>query len=388
MDAWNTVGLLNTRTALMAFLETLQSLLETPTAPYREQWMMKTVRAELDSIPGVEICEDKWGNIAARLRRGESSPPIAFVAHLDHPGFIVPAGASGGDIEVVFEGGVLDGFFPEGRVRLYRSPDDPGTSATISEMGDRVKGGDRNRTGRLKVDGDADGAVLAMWDVDPFRVEGDIIYGRAIDDLGGVAAIVESLRRIAERSEPVDFIALFTRGEESGFRGTIALCLDEDRERLLPNNSQVISIETSSARPATPVGGGAILRIGDKTTVFDSEMCRMFGEITKEQASVSGRRPLVRALMDGGSCEASAFNLFGYRSAGMCLPLGNYHNMDVTNQIIAPEYISNSDAEDLISTIVEVSLADRTGVHGLEKLKAEYRELGERGMEKLSSTAR
>ncbi len=31
--------------------------------------------------------------------------------------------------------------------------------------------------------------------------------------------------------------------------------------------------------------------------------------------------------MAGGSCEATAFGGYGYRAAGLCLPLGNYHNM-------------------------------------------------------------
>jgi hypothetical protein len=34
-----------------------------------------------------------------------------------------------------------------------------------------------------------------------------------------------------------------------------------------------------------------------------------------------------RRLMDGGSCEATAFCAAGYRSGGLALPLDNYHNM-------------------------------------------------------------
>ncbi|HUF32317.1 MAG TPA: hypothetical protein VMN58_03795, partial [Acidimicrobiales bacterium] len=33
-----------------------------------------------------------------------------------------------------------------------------------------------------------------------------------------------------------------------------------------------------------------------------------------------------RKLMDGGSCEATAFAAAGYRASGLALPLGNYHN--------------------------------------------------------------
>jgi endoglucanase len=30
--------------------------------------------------------------------------------------------------------------------------------------------------------------------------------------------------------------------------------------------------------------------------------------------------------MDGGGCEASAFGVYGFRSTGLCLALGNWHN--------------------------------------------------------------
>jgi endoglucanase len=367
----------------MAFVETLRTLLTTPTAPYKEQWMLEALGELLATIPGIEVRRDHWGNVAARLRRGHSHAPIAFVAHLDHPGFLITGPAEGGRLPVVFEGGVRSEYFPGTRVRLFRSRADAGIPAVIEEMSERLPAPERNRRGWVRPEADATGAVLGMWDLEAMREDAGIIHGRAIDDLGGVACIIEALRRLAARHEPVDYIALFTRAEECGFRGTIALCMDEHRGDLLPNNAHVVSIETSSQRPHVPVGGGAVLRIGDLQTVFDSELCRTFGEVTNELAQRDGRRPLVRALMDGGSCEASAFNLFGYRSAGMCLPLGHYHNMDQAAQRIAPEFIALADAEDLIATMVEVSLVDRSGSKGLGKLRAEYEALGREGMPKL-----
>jgi hypothetical protein len=33
-----------------------------------------------------------------------------------------------------------------------------------------------------------------------------------------------------------------------------------------------------------------------------------------------------RCLMPGGACEATAFQLYEYRSAALCIALGNFHN--------------------------------------------------------------
>jgi len=51
--------------------------------------------------------------------------------------------------------------------------------------------------------------------------------------------------------------------------------------------------------------------------------------------------------MDGGTCESTAYQLFGYRCAGMCLPLGNYHNVGRGGRI-APESIRRSDLVGLV----------------------------------------
>ena len=54
-----------------------------------------TSSAYLDTLDGVEYGRDEFGNIIARytapsiaaLPESEREPPIAFVAHMDHPGY-------------------------------------------------------------------------------------------------------------------------------------------------------------------------------------------------------------------------------------------------------------------------------------------------------------
>ena len=41
--------------------------------------------------------------------------------------------------------------------------------------------------------------------------------------------------------------------------------------------------------------------------------------------------------MPGGACEATAFASFGYSSTCLCLPLGNYHNMERIDEVVAGE---------------------------------------------------
>ena len=49
-----------------------------------------------------------------------------------------------------------------------------------------------------------------------------------------------------------------------------------------------------------------------------------------------------RCLLDGGTCEATAYQLYGYTCAAASIALGNYHNCAL-NGTIAPEYVSVSD---------------------------------------------
>jgi len=61
-----------------------------------------------------------------------------------------------------------------------------------------------------------------------------------------------------------------------------------------------------------------------------------------------------RKLMPGGTCEASAFLSYGYTSTCLCLPLGNYHNMNERTGRIAAETISVSDFDGLVRLLVEI----------------------------------
>ena len=64
-----------------------------------------------------------------------------------------------------------------------------------------------------------------------------------------------------------------------------------------------------------------MIRVGDAITVFDAELTNRIAGAVVAEGLVHQRK-----LMDGGSCEATAFGVYGYRATGLCLPLGNWHN--------------------------------------------------------------
>mgnify|MGYP005852872213 CR=1 FL=1 len=330
-----------------------ERLMRIPTAPFREHWMCAAIDRMVACLPGVELSCDGFGNRIARLRRGNpSGPPVVFVAHLDHPGFLFPTEAgiaqgAGGRFEATFEGRVETRYFAGSRARFFRSPDDPGVAARVTSTSDDLPESG-NRLVVLEAGESIDGATLGMWDVEPFRVDATgLVYSRACDDLAGCAAMLEALRRLAESAAPdLDFSLVFSRAEEAGFCGLLCRLDDPGFEEHLSPDSLFLSVETSGEVGEARVGSGAIIRVGDRSTTFDGGIVDLLWGL----ASGSSLRAR-RALMDRGTCEATAFARAGLRAGGVCIPVRNYHNQDPATGRIAPECVSLADAEALVELI-------------------------------------
>jgi len=91
------------------------------------------------------------------------------------------------------------------------------------------------------------------------------------------------------------------------------------------------------------MGRGVVIRTGDRSSIFDSTATRFLVEVATGLKQPAKKFPFQRALMYGGTCEATAFQEFGFQTAAVCVPLGNYHNCAPHNQIRA-EYVSLTDA--------------------------------------------
>jgi putative aminopeptidase FrvX len=151
-----------------------------------------------------------------------------------------------------------------------------------------------------------------------------------------------------------------------GFIGAIHLA----RSKVLPPDATVISLETSKEIPPAKMGEGPIIRVGDRTSIFDPQTTDLFVEVAKKETQQTNGQKLAfqRCLMPGGTCEATAFQLYGYRSAALCIALGNYHNCTPDGRIDS-EFIDLGDLEGLIALCVAIARAEETAESARETLR-------------------
>ncbi len=99
---------------------------------------------------------------------------------------------------------------------------------------------------------------------------------------------------------------------------------------------------TSAPRGGAELGRGPIVRVGDRLSIFDS------GETARIMSAAAATGiPVQRCLLDGGACEASAYQLYGYRSVAASIALGNYHNCAPDGSIQC-EYVSANDYANMV----------------------------------------
>jgi len=292
----------------------LHEVFACPTAPFHEHHVRDKILELLEPLDHVSVEADDFGNLIACYRRGENArPKVAFGAHMDHPGWVREAGSD----EVTFLGGV-----PES----YR---------------------DREKNPVHWFD---DGA-FGMWDLPECEIRDGLIAGRVCDDLIGCVAMIAMLEDLEAGAVEAACYALFTRAEEVGFVGAVHLA----KAWPLGDEVRFVSLETSSPRGDAKLGDGPVVRVGDRMTVFDDEVT---GELL--EAAKSGDIPVQRCLLDGGSCEATAMQLYGVVAAGISVLLNDYHNCGEDDRIVC-ESVSFDDVVNLVKLIT--SLVERTASH-------------------------
>lgn len=355
----------------------LLELTQIPTAAGVEWRVIDWIRAWVGERPELAINQDSAGNL--EVRRSGLAPaepggkPLYITAHLDHPAFVVERVIGPGTVQVAFRGGVMDEYFDQARVVIHprkggahratlngRVPGTPGTfPAYIAELD-------------AEVADDVHVGDIATWELPPARIQDGLLHTHACDDLAALAAAVAAydvlLRGWREGKPAKDVRLLFTRAEEVGFIGAIAAC----RGRTLPEGARVIALENSRSFDDSPIGGGPIVRVGDRMSIFTPSLTAAVAKRAEELAG--GAAPTAteklpdrrwkwqRKLMAGGACEATVFCAYGYEATCVCLPLGNYHNMadlaavqartNAARPRVAPEFISVADFDGLVDLLV------------------------------------
>lgn len=373
----------------MALPTNLRRVLSLPTAAFVEDAVIEFVFRTLANLPFVRLKKDRYGNVLCHYKNNPpGTPALAFTAHMDHPGFVAQRMVNRTTLDAAFRGWVETPYFKKERVRFWsggRWVRGRVTRVTKEAKLYRMIGRtSRPESVEIRVEAPVEPNSPGMWDFpDPVEKKG-CVHARGCDDMAGCAAMIELIQRLSRKKASAEVYCLFTRAEEVGFIGAIGA----SRAKTLPRKTPIIAIETSKALPNAPIGAGPILRVGDKTSVFTPEVTQFCDRVAREMSRKRKNFAYQRKLMDGGTCESTAYISYGYGATGICLALGNYHNMDGDRGKIAPEYVSIRDWKQMVDWF-EALVMDKTGCVGeWARLRGEMDQRFEKWLPTLSASSK
>ena len=322
-----------------------KELLSLPTTSFREMHVQKWVQ-NFCIQNKIDYSLDSWGNIwvGTKSKKPPKGEKIVFVAHMDHPGFHITKKLGKNLWQARWFGGGP-------RAYLKNAPVYIANSKKILAYG-KIKDFKFNKEkGRMEFITIKTNSLhnlthgFGSFDYPGFKKKGSLIYTKSADDLGGVlmTLILAKLLKKESKKTKNSFLGLLTRAEEVGFQGALAAI----HLKNIPRNYKFISIETSNYVGRAKMGGGPVIRIGDKATVFDPEISLLIKTLAIDLKKKNKNFSFQVKLLDGGACEATPFNVFGYKASGIAVPLGGYHN-EQENGRPGPEFIDINDMRNLI----------------------------------------
>jgi endoglucanase len=300
---------------------------------------------------------------------------------MDHPGFEVTRRIGAGRVRAKWRGGVELSYFKGARVRFFVNGKwVKGTIKAVKPLKTKPGAVRRADTVEVELQGSADvpPGSLGMWDLPKPALRGKRVVGPGCDDMAGLAGILCMLEVLCRKRANATVYCLFTRAEEVGFAGCLSGCVAST----LPKRCAVVGIECSSELPTAKLGDGPILRVGDRMSVFSPRVGDYCREVAEGLVSKGKGFRYQRKLMDGGACESTAFCAYGYEATGICLPLGNYHNMNKSAKRIDSEYIDAGDFANMVEWFVALATCrrrfDANGDGGRKKMLESLRRKHER----------
>jgi putative aminopeptidase FrvX len=326
----------------------VRDVLSLPTAPYHEGIVSKFIQ-EFARKRGIPVKTDPYGNLVARYRNGKGIKPVALAAHMDHPGFEVIS-SEGRKGSALWFGARDPCHFPGSRIMTIAGGEEI-TGKTTSTLREDNSFDFSTNQALPQSEG-----VFGYWNLTPVKFEGDRIYTKAADNLASCAAILATLDRLHRSGADADLWGVFTRAEEVGFVGAGGI-VDAGT---VPKRVPIIVLETSLALPGAEVGNGPVIRVGDRTSVFDPGVEFNIHSVAQELQRTKRGFKFQRQLMSGGSCEATLYVMYDMAVGALAFPLGGcYHNIGKRRP--AEECISSDDTVGMIDLCTAIATNPPTG---------------------------
>jgi putative aminopeptidase FrvX len=360
----------------------IESIVSAPTTSFHESEAALAIASACRDA-GLDLARDRYGNLIAttaplskqsehllgpvfdkaHLKHVLARSEFIVSGHMDHPGFEVVK-VSGRDAQVKFLGAVHRGQFNGARVKAW----DPQSQCW-------VKGKVKRRAGcgpataavyrastalpiesmRVRFAKTIDVKSFGCFDHPGFLRRGKFVVTKSADNLMNCAVSVIALESLKARHPGRRFTAVFTRGEEEGFVGLFAMV----RDAVIPRRVPWIVLEASKAMGDVKLGSGAVVRVGDAASTFHS-VCELWLKRTVQICAMENKEfTSQRALMSGGTCEATLLNCEGVFVGGLALPLKNYHN--VGRSRAEPEMVHETDILSMLSILTTLPRTPHPG---------------------------
>ena len=288
-----------------------------PTAACHEGHVHACLMERLKGLPHVTTRVDEFGNLHVVYKyKASGREPFRLVAHMDHPAFVV--NRAKGVEELRFAGGVEERYFAGKKVVFYNEE----TKEPLGRA--RITGTSfKDDIQRVMIDGAIPAeATFATWDLPKARCTKRLFISPGCDDQVQVSIMLALLRRLALGDAKAHVETIFTRAEEIGLLGALAVT----KSKMPLARMATISLEASNARGFAKIDGGPILRVGDRLSVFDSRITYWMDTAFRDLQATRPGSVYQRLLMAGGMCEASVFHRAGWPTGALCVGLNNYHN--------------------------------------------------------------
>lgn len=338
------------------YLKLFQKLVSVPTAPFYEHSVMAKVLAWIDDhLAGKVSVRRTRGGIIVRYQGAGSGPALALAAHMDHPAFHL-SGVTHRGAKARLRGGLLRELLPGAEVEAFAAKPKDNKPLARGVLG--AADGDMFPVTWTLPPASKTKPVFATLALVPCEGRDGWLSSRSIDDVLGCAVSLEAVRRAAKARMKTNLTVLLHRAEEVGFIGALDFCASG---AVSPDDS-VLSVETSKELPEARPGKGPVIRLGDKACLFDPNLIALLDQAA---GVLKGRGIGVqRTRLTGGACEATAYLAYGYETAGVAIPLVNYHNGGAGK--VEPEKVRVEDAEGMIELMLEAArLFPQTTLRGV-----------------------
>jgi tetrahedral aminopeptidase len=290
----------------------------------------------LESLKGAaaETRVDALGNLLIRCRsRGKKPLRVMIAAHMDEVGLMLMQAGSDGLWKFGTVGGVDPSTLPAkslwiGRDRL------PGVIGMKPvHLVEKEEAEHPVKADALAIDvgaTDKDTATARFKPGDyatfatPFHFERGVLYGKALDNRLGVAALIELA---LDPPRGIELWAAFTSQEEIGLRGAqvAAYAIDPDLAIVLDATPALdLPMWDGGENTAfnTKLGGGPAIYIADRATVSDPRLVRIFDKVGEARGIARQFRQPGSGGTDAGAIHRTRK---GIPSVSVSVPIRNPH---------------------------------------------------------------